>query len=547
MGEGGGESVRANDSSNDNDDSNANDSSNDSSDDSSDDNACCDDNDSNTGAAGRRSGTAVRRPAHGPGIVGVEVVGSVDALPDGLWRRLAPPDDPMWTREVFAAMEKGRIGPEGYAHLILRRGGQAVAVLPLCLFRGVRLDDVVGPRERRALAPLRRFAPWMLRVPMLFCGNLLGQGHLLRDGVLSADDARLLVRAVKDFARRERFGTVVFKDFALDASDVPDGADAPDASDEAHASHAPLASAAASPLRDALREAGFFTVASLPDTELALGYGSFEEYVAALPAKPRRNARSNLRKIAAAPGLRTEVVADWAPLVPAMLGLYGQVMARADQTLDVLDAGFMTALAAGTQAPDGAPDSRLVACFQGDRLVAFLLCLFAGDGATGARIGLDYALAHKARLYHAVHYAAIRLALERGCRRIRFAQTAYVPKLELGCALVEQTYALTHVRPLRRGLLRRLLPPALARARADALRGAHQALPAPPLERRVRGGADGPGAFRDPRRPPESRGSHGLRGSRGTTATTASGATVASRDPQPSRPGREDRNDACPE
>ncbi|MCF3964333.1 GNAT family N-acetyltransferase, partial [Streptomyces fuscigenes] len=424
---------------------------------------------SGAGAYGGRSGRGSGARGSWP-VLRVEVVRSVGDLPDGLWRRLAPPHDPMGAPEVFAAAERGHVGPDSHAYLLLQRDERAVGILPLSLFSGLRLDDVVGPRERRLLSPLRRWAPRLLRVPMLFCGNLLGQGHLLYDGVPDDEAARLLVRAALDLARRERLGTVVFKDFTPDA---------------------PAA------LTRALRDAGFFTVRSLPDTELALGYASFEEYVAALPAKPRRNARSNLRKFEAA-GLRMEAVDDWAPLVPAMLGLYGQVMARADQTLDVLDADFMTALAALTApgtppgpappaalgtppapAPSAGADSRLVACFRGERLVAFLLCLFAGEGAVGARIGLDYAIAHEARLYHAVHHEAIRLALARGCRHIRFAQTAYVPKLELGCALVEQTYALTHVRPLRRALLRRLLPPALERARAQALSGAHEARPAP--------------------------------------------------------------------
>ncbi|MFE9250409.1 GNAT family N-acetyltransferase [Streptomyces sp. NPDC007088] len=436
----------------------------------------------------------------------VDVVRTIDALPPGLWQRLAPPHDPMWSPAVFTAMERGHLGPEGYAYLVVyenlvyedslsekalseragyeevagdgRRGGGAglgdggrirpllrsrprprlldvepyrdgrvpVAVLPLCLFRSLRLDAVVGPRERRVLAPLRRLAPRLLRVPMLLCGHLLGQGHVLSARPLTAPLARVLVRAVIDFARRERLGTVVLKDFAPEAL---------------------------APWDAVLREAGFFLAPGLPDTELRLdpdgppdagaGAGSlFDAYVASLPPTPRRNARRNMRTHAAHPGLRTETVEDFAHLIPEMLGLYGQVMERADQTLDVIDAAFLHALNADR-------DNCLVACFHGRRLVAFLLCLFTGEGATGARIGLDYSLAHRARLYHHVHYAAIRLALSRGCRRIRFAQTAYTPKTEMGCALVEQTYALTHVRRLPRAVLRTLLPDALAAARDRAL------------------------------------------------------------------------------
>lgn len=367
----------------------------------------------------------------------VEVLRSVDFLPPSVWHQLAPPDDPMWSRTVFGAMEDGAIGPDGYAYLVVRKGPCTEAVLPMALFRNLRLDDIVGSHERQLLSPVRKLAPRLLRVPMLFCGNFLGQGHVLSARPLTDEVIRALVDGVLRFARAERLGTVVFKDFA--PADL-------------------------NPLRGALSSAGFFPAPSMPDTDLPLSASSFDRYVEQLPAKPRRNARSNLRKFAAHPGLRMETVEDFRPLVPQMLGLYRQVMDRADQRLDVLDAGFLTALAASP-----GPDRRLVACFDGERLVAFLLCLFSGSGATGARIGLDYRLAHEARLYHNVHYAAIRLALDAGCRHIRFAQTAYTPKLEFGCRLTEQSYAITHLRPLPRAVLRRLLPAALAAARTQAL------------------------------------------------------------------------------
>lgn len=251
-----------------------------------------------------------------------------------------------------------------------------------------------------------------------------------------------------DFARGHRLGTVVFKDFA------PDDLDA---------------------LRPGLDREGFFTVASLPDTQLLLEQPDFESYLASLPAKPRRNARNKIRKFRRQDDLRLEVLDGFGHLVPEMMGLYRQVMDRADQTLDVLDEEFVQALSAGEGAGEGGEgegagtEQRLVACFQGDRLVGYLHCLFRGRGAVGARIGMDYGLAQRARLYHNLHYAAIELAITRGCRHIRFAQTAYEPKREFGCELVEQTYALNHTGRLPRTILRLLLPPALEAARAQAL------------------------------------------------------------------------------
>ncbi|MEU6483697.1 GNAT family N-acetyltransferase [Streptomyces sp. NPDC046887] len=371
----------------------------------------------------------------------VELLDAAEAIPGPVWDALAPADDPMWDRGVFTAMRRARIGPDAYAFLLVRdAGGQPVAMLPLSAVRGLRLDRVVGPAERKLLAPVARVLPGLVSVPMLFCGNFVGQGHVASGGrPLPAPVARLLVDGVMAYARRHRLGTVVFKDFA------PDGL------------------AALSP---ELERAGFFTVASLPDTELPLPYEDFEAYLTALPAKARRNARSKLRKFQAEAELRMEVLepAGFLPLVPDIMRLYGQVMERADQTLDVLDEAFVRALA-----EQEGTEQRLVACFEGDQLVGYLHCLFRGDGAVGARIGLDYRLAHRARLYHNLHYAAIELAISRGCRHIRFAQTAYEPKRELGCELVEQSYALTHTGRLPRAVLRRLLPPALEKARAEAL------------------------------------------------------------------------------
>ncbi|MEU7135948.1 GNAT family N-acetyltransferase [Streptomyces sp. NPDC046261] len=367
----------------------------------------------------------------------VDILTGVDAIPAETWDELAPPHDPMWGREVFAAMERGAIGPDSYAYAVVRDAGRTLAILPLSAVRGLRLEQVVGPRERRMLAPISRLFPSLLRVPMLFCGNFLGQGHVLSREPLPPPVAELLVRTVLDYARRNRLGTVVFKDFAPDELTA---------------------------LGPALRAAHFFQVPSMPDTELPLGHATFDDYLAALPAKPRRNARNKLRKFQARDDLRIEVLTDFADLIPDMLRLYRQVMDRADQTLDVLDESFLQAL---QQA--GGPDQRLVACFEGDRLVAFLHCLFRGEGAIGARIGLDYRLAHEARLYHNVHYAAIELAIDRKCRHIRFAQTAYEPKRELGCELVDQYYAMTHVSPLPRAVLRLLLPRALNTALARTL------------------------------------------------------------------------------
>jgi predicted N-acyltransferase len=375
-------------------------------------------------------------PGRGP--CWVEVLGRVRDIPAESWAALAPADDPMWSQQVFEAMESASIGPDVYAYVTVRDAAGIVAVLPLSGMRTLRIDNVVGSHDRKLLSPVRKVAPRLLQASMLFCGHFLGQGHVLAREPLTYQVSRLVLRAVLDYAAAQRLGTVVLKDFTPEE----------------------LAA-----LQPALEETGFFTVPGLPDTELTLGQDGFEGYLADMSAKARRNVRSKLRKFSAHDDLRIEILTDFHHLIPEMLGLYQQVMDRAEQTLDVIDERFLSAL----READGFSE-RLVACFEGDRLVAYLHCFFRGRGSIGARIGLDYRLAYEARLYHVVHYAAIEHAIAEGYQHIRFAQTAYEPKREFGCRLVEQSYAMTHVKTVPRAVLRRLLPPALKTAREAALK-----------------------------------------------------------------------------
>ncbi len=364
----------------------------------------------------------------------VRIVESASEIPAEAWAALRPAADPLWSRGLFEAMEYGHLGPDRFDYLLAEAEGRILAILPTFWFSGLDLGDVLGADGRRWLAPVRRIAPRLCRIRALFAGHLLGEGRVLRDPAATASVEAALVDALVDLARARRTSWIV-------AKDLPDGQ--------------------LSALRPALAGRGFFEVPALPDAQLALAWSSFEDYVAALRAKPRRNTRNKVRRLQRRDDLRMEIVDDFADLAPAMLPLYRQVLDRAESRLDVWTETFLVAL---SRTPS--VTTSVVACWQAERLVGFLLCIFGDRNAVALRVGLDYEVSGEAALYHNLHYSGIAASIERGCVELGFSQTAYEPKLEMGCHLVPLTHAVTHTNPVLRAVLRRVLPAALRSATA---------------------------------------------------------------------------------
>jgi hypothetical protein len=368
-----------------------------------------------------------------------ELVTTVQAIPPDEWRALAPRHDPLWTWDFFRSMEEGNIGPDGFEYVVLRdRAGRLAAVLPMTWFSALRLDDMLSEDARQSIRVLRVVLPSLFRIRALFCGNPLGEGRVLVADWVKTPIGALLVRSIREVAARRRLGWIVCKDFS-----EPD--------------------LARYFLGEPGSASGLFQVPGLPDAILDLPGGRFDEYVAGLAASARRNVRSKVRKLEERPEFRMEVVEEFSPLIPQMMPLYQQVFDKAETKFDHWTPDFFRSLAqnAGVQ-------TRVIACWEDQRLVGFMLCLFEGTGSVAIRIGLDYARAREARLYHNLQHQAVRLALLTGCRQLNLCQTAYEPKRELGCRLHPLAHAVGHRNPLLHRLLRRVLPAMVNLAGAEA-------------------------------------------------------------------------------
>lgn len=365
-------------------------------------------------------------PCEFPDIWRVETLGSVQDIPHSAWQDVAPSDDPLYDHAFFLAMERSGLGPDSCLYITLRHNGRIRAVLPVFVFGGLPLADVLGERGRRALRPVDRILGKPLRIRVLLCGHLLGAGRILRGVDLPDEAPQLLVNAVRKLSDALAARWIAFKDFPRDDLEW---------------------------LSSALQGGGYFRAPGLPDAELILKEHTFEAFVASLPAKPRRNARYNIRKFDRSRDSRIEVRECFDDLVPEIMPLYRAVLQRAETRLDVWTPQFIRLLSTDPRIP-----ARLVCCWKGGRLAGFLLCLIGKETAVAMRVGLDYDSSRALRLYHVMHYSGIEEAILSGAEKINLMQTSYEAKCEMGCRLVPLEHAVTHRNPIVRMILRSILP-----------------------------------------------------------------------------------------
>ena len=365
-------------------------------------------------------------PAPPEPVYDIEVVSSVTDIPKQAWDDLAPADDPLWRWSYFRVMEESDIGPDGFEYFVFRRDGRVVAILPAFWFNAYPLSLGLGDKLDNAVTRLRRFMPSLFCLPVYFCGHPMGEGRILRAQDEPFAIGRRVLESVRNRAWAKDLSWIIFKDFSEPS--IPT-------------------------VFPAVASSSFFAVPGLPDARLELPWSSFEDYVGGGRSNAKRNIRKRLRKFAKLTGLRVEVLRKPENRIADMMPLYRRVMARTKVELEHLTPAYFAAL---STAPD--IEKEFVVCFDGDRLVGFVLCLFAGAGAVCLRGGFDYETSRESGAYFVLQYACIRLAILAGCREMSFCQTTYQPKLALGCRLTPLTHVATHRSALLRPLVRRLLP-----------------------------------------------------------------------------------------
>lgn len=284
----------------------------------------------------------------------------------------------------------------------------------------------------RALAPAARKLAEKIEQRALVAGNLMSWGFdgvAFAEGTKPADVWPGVAEALYRIRRAERLAgqadLVLVKDIT---------------SSEPHA--------------DALKTFSYRPLETDPNMVLAIdsAWKSYDDYLGALDAKYRRNAKDQIKKLAGA-GCVLETLTDLSPRAAELHRLYKAVQAKASVKLVSLPESFLPALA------KAAPDHfRCTVIRRGEQTLGFISTLRDGDTAVGYYIGFDRdAAAEGVPLYLRLLHTTIADAIGWGCKRLSLGRTALEPKAALGAKPEPMSVWLRHRVPAMNWLVRGML------------------------------------------------------------------------------------------
>lgn len=208
------------------------------------------------------------------------------------------------------------------------------------------------------------------------------------------------------------------------------------------------------PHAEALRTFSYRPLETEPNMVLQIdpAWRSYDDYLGALDAKYRRNARDQIKKLAAA-GCTIERLSDLTPNAAEIHRLYKTIQSKASVKLVSLPESFLPALA------NAAPDHfRCTIIRRSDQILGFISTLRDGDTAVGYYIGFDRdAAAEGIPLYLRLLHTTIADAINWGCTRLSLGRTALEPKAALGAKPEPMSVWLRHRVPAMNWLVRGML------------------------------------------------------------------------------------------
>jgi Acetyltransferase (GNAT) domain len=276
---------------------------------------------------------------------------------------------------------------------------------------------------------LRRVFPRLLKLRTLMVGCAAGEGRIDAD---EPDSPRaiaigeLLAKSIKDHSRRLRCGMIVFKEFPSDT-------------------------------RKAMRpltEAGFTRVPSLPMTRLNIDYPSFDDYMTkALSKATRKSLRRKFRDAEEGEPITFEMLNDVTDIVDQVHPLYIAVYERSKMHFEKLTKEFLSRL--GREMPDKV---RFFIWRRAGKIVAFSICMIAGENLFDEYVGLDYSVALDLHLYFFTLRDIFQWGMQHGFKRYFSTALCYDPKLHLKCTLDPLDLYVAHTSGPINWILSRVLP-----------------------------------------------------------------------------------------
>jgi hypothetical protein len=377
---------------------------------------------------------------HRPTGFGFAFADRVDYLNRETWDSITSGSSLFLRRDVLRVLEQH--GPENILprYTLIFRGDKPVAALAaqIVTVTGSQLRHEKGAEKRPAnllrlaFAPAAKVASANLRERILVAGNLLSWGF---HGIAFAGDedpAALwpgVAEALYRIRRAERLtgetNFVLVKDLTAQQNGF-----------------------------DALRRFSYRPLETEPNMVLAIdpAWRTYDDYLAALDAKYRRNAKDQLKKLLGS-GCTFELVTDLTAHAGRLHELYRAVQGNAAVRLVTLTRNCLPAMANVL-----GDDFRCTAIRRNGELLGFVTSLRDGPTAIAYYIGFDRAAAAEGLpIYLRLLHSTIGDAIAWRCQRLSLGRTALEPKAALGAKPEPMSIWLRHRVPVLNWLLRGML------------------------------------------------------------------------------------------
>jgi hypothetical protein len=377
---------------------------------------------------------------HRPTGFGFAFGDRVDYLDRAAWDRVAAQGSLFLRRGVLRVFEGH--GPDNIVprYAMIFRGDKPVAILAAQMVsitgKQLRREEASEKRSsgllRRALSPAARVASANLRERILVAGNLLSWGFHGIAFAAGEEHAELwpaVAEALYRIRRAERLtgqtDFVLVKDLTAQQNGF-----------------------------EALRRFSYRPLETEPNMVLPIdpAWRTYDDYLSALDAKYRRNAKDQVKKLLGA-GCAIEPITDLTPHSRRLHELYRSVQGNASVRLVTLTETCLPALAHAL-----GNDFRCTAIRRGNELLGFVTCLRDGSTAIAYYIGFDRAAAAEGLpIYLRLLHATIGDAIAWRCPRLSLGRTALEPKAALGAKPEPMSVWLRHRVPALNWMLRGVL------------------------------------------------------------------------------------------
>ena len=366
------------------------------------------------------------RERHRPSGFAFAVADRIDFFDKTHWDKVTSHDSLFLSRRYLRVLEDA--GPENlrqcYA-LVFRDKEPVAAIAAQSVTVSVARLRSKSARE----LPLDR-----LEEKMLVCGNLLSWGM---HGISFAPnvDHEPLWPAVAEAIYRLRRVDKLFGDTAfVMVKDIPDR----------YASSA-----------NALSRFSYRELETEPNMVLEISpkWKSYDDYLASLTSKYRKQAKQIEKEVEAAGCTVTEIKSDEIAIQAEQLhALYLQTHKNARLRLVTLPVTFLPTLAR-----ELGDDMRFTVLKRGETLLGFVTTVKDGETAVGYYIGFDRTANADIPIYFRLLQAVIDHAISLGCTRLSLGRTALEPKARLGARPDPMRVWIRHRIPMLNLVVRGLL------------------------------------------------------------------------------------------